>query len=207
MKKSEEVKERIIQETIALIQKSNGTVAEITTREIAEKAGVGNGLINYHFQTKENLISLCVARIIRQVVEGFQPKIDPEESPQERMTRAASLVFEFLFSNPAISRISILGDLVQPSPESNTVKSQQNICQVLGVCWEEEEQKLFSFLLATAMQVAFLSNQWSDTMLGCKLDTPESRKAFISRLVALLVCGKEVTESRIGGNANGIQGQ
>lgn len=186
--KATEVKERIIEVTIALIQASNGNAAEITTRDIAEKAEVGNGLINYHFQTKENLIAICVQRIIGQVVKSFNPNI-ANQNTAERMTNAATAVFEFLFANPAISRISILGDLSDPTGDSNTVKSQQNICQVLGESMNDADKKIFSFVLATSMQTAFLASQCGDAMIGYTLDTKASRKAFIEKLVDMMLHG------------------
>lgn len=194
--KATEVKERIIEVTIALIQNSNGNAAEITTRDIAEKAEVGNGLINYHFQTKENLIAICVQRIIGQVVKNFTPNI-ANQNIAERMTNAATAVFEFLFANPAISRISILGDLSDPTGESNTVKSQQNICHVLGESMNDTDKKIFSFVLATSMQAAFLASQCGDTMIGYTLDTKTSRKAFIEKLVNMLLYGVKSEENTI----------
>lgn len=194
--KAMEVKERIIEVTIELIQNSNGNAAEITTRDIAEKAEVGNGLINYHFQTKENLIAICVQRIIGQVVEGFKPAVANMQNPQERMAYAATQVFEFLFANPAISRISILGDLSNPTGDSNTVKSQQSICHVLGDSMNDKDKKIFSFVLASTMQTAFLANQCGDTMFGYMLDTTESREAFIKKLVDMLFLGINAEENK-----------
>lgn len=178
MKKATEVKERMIDVTIALIQASNGNASEITTRDIAEKAGVGNGLINYHFQTKENLIAICVQRIIGQVVKRFNLDTANIQNTSEGMTYAATQVFEFLFANLAISRISILSDLSNPAEESNTVKSQQSICHVLGESMNDTDKQIFSFALVSIMQVAFLVNQYGDTMFGYTLDTPYRPKSL-----------------------------
>lgn len=195
MKKTCEVKERIIEVTIALIQNSNGRASEITTRDIAEKAEVGNGLINYHFQTKENLIAICVQRIIGQVVDSFKPNISNIQSVGERMIYAATEVFEFLFSNPAISRISILGDFSEPAADSNTAKSQQGIFHVLGEDLGESDKKIFSFVLVSAMQAAFLANQFGAASVGYKLDTPASREAFMTKLVNMLLHGVGTKET------------
>jgi AcrR family transcriptional regulator len=67
MKSSEQVRQKIIDVTIDLINNSNGAIEAITTRSISQKAGIGVGLINYHFQTKENLIEICVQKIIGNV--------------------------------------------------------------------------------------------------------------------------------------------
>ena len=44
--KSEQTKQRIVEQTIRLIRESNGLMESITIRQIAEKADVGIGLIN-----------------------------------------------------------------------------------------------------------------------------------------------------------------
>ena len=49
-------KETIIQTTIALIEEKGEDLDKITVREISKKAGVGLGLVNYHFGNKDNLL-------------------------------------------------------------------------------------------------------------------------------------------------------
>lgn len=183
-----DVKERIIEVTISLIQQSNGNVSEITTRDIAKKADVGNGLINYHFQTKENLIAISVQRIIEQVVYEFRPNTQNKQDVLECMVDSTVQVFEFLFQNPAISRISILNDISNPSEQSNTIRSQQRICDVLGNDMDAHKT-MFSFVLVSVMQMAFLTKQYGHLMCGYSMDTPESRAAFISNLVSMLLTG------------------
>ena len=56
MDKNANVKNRIIEVTTELIEQHNGNIKDITARMIATKAGVGLGLINYHFGSKEKLI-------------------------------------------------------------------------------------------------------------------------------------------------------
>ena len=64
-------KETIIQTTIALIEEKGENLDTITIREISKRAGIGLGLVNYHFGNKEKLIELCVERIINRIVEQF----------------------------------------------------------------------------------------------------------------------------------------
>ena len=65
-------KEAIIQATIALLRENGENLEAITVREICKSADVGLGLVNYHFGNKDNLIELCVERIINGIVENFQ---------------------------------------------------------------------------------------------------------------------------------------
>ena len=73
MQELRNVKEVIIHATTELIRESDGNITKITSRKIAGRAEVGLGLINYHFGSKENLITICVQRIINNVVMCFSP--------------------------------------------------------------------------------------------------------------------------------------
>ena len=64
----QEIKDRIIKTTTQLIEQYNGDLDQITSRLIAEKAGIGLGSINYYFKSKEGLIALCVQQIIGGVI-------------------------------------------------------------------------------------------------------------------------------------------
>lgn len=48
-----EIKDKIINVTIDLIKEANGNIDKITIREIAKRAEIGVGLINYHFKSKK----------------------------------------------------------------------------------------------------------------------------------------------------------
>lgn len=187
---TEEIKQDIISATIELIKSSNGNVGEITTRVIAEKANVGVGLINYHFQTKENLIEICVQQIIGKVVSSFRPIGGENFIGIERLINAASQVFDFLFENPAVSRISILGDFHSPALDDNTIKTMQGFEHLLSDCkMEANEKRIFSFALTTVMQTAFLRKENIKELFGYDLNTKSNRENFIINLVKAIYEG------------------
>lgn len=124
MSKNENVKDRIIKVTTELIEQYSGNIKSITSRMIAEKAEIGLGLINYHFGSKDELITECVQHIIGRVVSVFH--IEQEfSSDKERLTAWATYVFDFLFEHTAISRISILGDFQNYTGNCNSVLTQR----------------------------------------------------------------------------------
>ena len=65
-------KEIIIRAATELIEERGEQISDITVREISKRAHVGLGLINYHFGNKDNLIAICVERVINGIVENFQ---------------------------------------------------------------------------------------------------------------------------------------
>jgi AcrR family transcriptional regulator len=188
MKKSSNIKENIIEVTTELIRQSGGDINDITIRMIAEKANVGTGLINYHFQSKENLITLCVQRIIENVVMEFSPLDRHYQNDRERLTDWAIQVFDFLFENKAISRISILGDLSGYSIDSNSVKTQRGFMLAMRNV-NDVDKNMLSFVLTSVMQTAFLSANVGVELLGYDFSDRSSRNVFITRLVSVIFDG------------------
>ena len=194
MKDVSRVKENIIRATTELIEQSSGRIHEITSRKIAQQAGVGLGLINYHFGSKENLITICVQRIINNVVMCFSQKKDTADrsnlSDEERLADWAKQVFDFLFENHAISSISILGDMQNYHIESNSVYTQKGFLKAIqNQEMPEGDKRLLVFMLTGAMQIAFLSGDTAKELLGYDLTIKEQRDLYIEKTVNILFAG------------------
>lgn len=188
MKKSEAVKERIIEAAIALIKESQGDSEEVNTRAIAERAGVGTGLINYHFQTKEHLIEICVERIIGNVITDFNPPLQQDkQKPTERLKYLMQLVADFLMKNPAISRVSILSDCKFPRTDDNTIKSITGADHVTdGLNISAQEKKILTFALIASLQALFLRKEQSNDLFGYDMNIKEQRDAVLNLLIGRL---------------------
>lgn len=188
MDKNANVKNRIIEVTTELIEQHNGNIKDITARMIAAKADVGLGLINYHFGSKEKLITECVQRIIGKVVTGFQ-MTEQYETDKERLTDCATYVFNFLFEHSAISRISILGDLQNYTENCNSVLTQRGFSLSLNNDISNEDKSIFVFILTAAMQVAFLGSKTIKQLFGYDFTKTEDRATYIGKLVDILFEG------------------
>lgn len=188
MNKNVNVKNRIIEVTTELIEQHNGNIKDITARMIATKANVGLGLINYHFESKEKLITECVQRIIEKVVTEFQ-MTEQYETDKEYLTVCATYVFDFLFEHSAISRVSILGDFQNYTESCNSVLTQQGFSLSLKNGISNEDKSMFVFILTAAMQVAFLGSETVKQLLGYDFTKTEDRAAYISKLVDFLFKG------------------
>lgn len=185
MKDTTNVKERIIEVTTTLIEQHNGNTKNITARMIAEKSNVGLGLLNYHFGSKENLITTCVQRIIGKVIAGFDTRTE-YATDQERLTAWATYVFDFLFEHKAISRISILGDFQNYTVDCNSVHSQRGFMFALKNVIADNDKRILSFILTAAMQIAFLGSETVKEWMGYDFTKQEDRAAYIEKLVSLL---------------------
>lgn len=174
--------------TTELIEQHNGNIKVITARMIAAKADVGLGLINYHFGSKEKLITECVQRIIGGVVAGFHMEQE-FQTDKERLAAWATYVFDFLFEHFAISRVSILGDLQDYTGNCNSVLTQQGFLLSLKDGISNKDKAMFVFILTAAMQAAFLGNETVKQLLGYDFTKNEDRAAYIGKLVDILFEG------------------
>ena len=187
-------KEELIEITTALIRENKGEVEKVTIRDIANKSGVSVGLINYHFGNKDNLITECVQRIIGNVVSSFKPNMvaDPSlnkfEAAKFRLTRAAQEVFNFMFEHPSITRISILGDYKDYTNQSNSYFSLRGFSGIIGdaIISQEEKEKI-SFVLTSALQVAFLRSMADSKFLTYDFSKKEDRNKYIKDLVDMMM--------------------
>lgn len=185
MEKYENVKDHIIEVTTELLEQYNGNAKSITARMIAEKAEIGLGLINYHFGSKDELITECVQRIIGKVVSGFHMEQE-FQTDKERLTAWAAYVFHFLFEHPAISRISILGDYQNYTENCNSVLTQRGFMLSIKNDVSDSYKPILVFVLTTAMQVAFLGSEIAKQILGYDFTKTEDRAAYIKKLTDIL---------------------
>lgn len=185
MEQKQNIKQHIMEITTNLINQYDGDTKKITSRLIAEKAHIGLGLINYHFGTKEKLITVCVQNIIKNVIADFNVK-KSYNTDQERLTAWASHVFNFLFEHPAISRISILNDCQNYTTDCNSVLTQNGFLQALTDEIADENKQMLSFILTASMQIAFLGSESVKTLLGYDFTQENDRYAYIKKLVAML---------------------
>lgn len=183
-----DTKELIIETTIAMIRKADGDPAKITIREISKEAGIAVSQINYHFQSKENLIAQCVQRMIQGIIGLFDGIYSELEnlSAFDKLRHMANMTFSFLYENENLSRISILTDYQSSNLNDNT-KSTIAVYYPLvkKVCEERniENPRLITELLVLSLQSVFLRTDKIIEELGVNLRNSDERSRFIDNVL------------------------
>lgn len=185
-------KEAIMEATISLINEKEDHIEEITMREISKRAGVGLGLINYHFENKEKLIEACVEQIIHGIVEKFRSIGEQTKgrTPFEKLDYLGNMTLTFLFEHQAVSKISILSDMRFPQEADNTQRTIQAFLPLVAQCrpdWDEEKVRQMTFYLISCMQLAFLRHEMLLKTQGIDLKDTQERKGFHTKMLNSLV--------------------
>lgn len=191
MTSKEATQEAIILTTTELIEYSGGNIKNVTARAIADKCGVAVGLINYHFGSKDKLITICCNRIINRTLLSMAPsKINYAKTDgmtdKERLISFAKQTFEFIYENNSTVKISILSDLKDYTPECNSALTQKGFMLAIRGDMPEAKKRHIAFALASIMQTAFLAGDNAEKITGYDLKTKKSRAAFITDTVNML---------------------
>lgn len=181
-------KENIIAATIGLIEEKGERVEEITVREICKRAGVGLGLINYYFGSKECLMEECVERIVNGIVKKFGEIRDGTQhiSLLEKLEELGYMTLTFLFDHAAVSRISALSDARTPKADDNTQRTINAYLPLVAACrpdWDEKKIARKTFTLISAMQAAFMRCEVIRVSQGTDLKDPIQRRKFHAALL------------------------
>jgi AcrR family transcriptional regulator len=155
-----DTKQRIMKATIELIREKN--LDGVTMRLIAERANVALSAINYHFQTKENLINQSVNAIIGDIISTWYDRYNSlTGDPVNKLKIMLRSTASFLAKYPRISRISIIYDLLSGGTENDnsmqTNKAYLTALQkIYGNKKNEQDLKIMVHQIIAAGQVAFL---------------------------------------------------
>lgn len=190
-------KEAIIKATICLIEEKGEKLGTITVRDICKKAEVGLGLVNYYFENKDKLISICVERIINGIVEKFAAIREQTDNmpPFDRLDFLGNMTLDFLFEHYAVSKISILTDMQAPKEDDNTFRTYSAYLPLVAACrpdWDSEKVKRMTYCLITSMQQSFLRSEIIYGAQGVNLFNRNERQNYHRQMLQDLlgVCTK-----------------
>jgi AcrR family transcriptional regulator len=185
-----DAKERLINVTIKMICEGKKP-SEITVKDITERAELGNGMVNYHFQSKDNLIRLAVKKVINCATNKLGDKIKIKEnmSPIERLTFILKEVINFIADNSEISKIAILDDLENSQMTAHLLSCEESYNQCLKELYGDDMHRLWikNYLIAGYINYIFLKAENIKKEMGFDFYDKEQREKAIENLVQELV--------------------
>ncbi|MDR1687518.1 MAG: TetR/AcrR family transcriptional regulator [Clostridiales bacterium] len=182
------IKEKILQAATELLKND---AENITVRNIAAKAGVTQGLINYHFQSKDNLVNIAAQRFFD---ENFLRAPDSRGEilgdSVEILRVGLKNTLKFLCEYPGLSRASILKDMQTGSKSDNTHSLTVSFNKLLRQILQDENQRFLAVhIFVSSIQALFMR---SDVLLethGFDISSPIQRNKFADDLIETVLKG------------------
>ena len=117
-------KEKILLATIDAIEK-NG-IHNITTRVIAEEAGVNNAALHYYYGTKEQLVEAALTATIEHWVNDTAEIIAREELAATRLQAVFEYMIDGVLRLPNLVRANLQGPLMEGDANSPFLRMLSN---------------------------------------------------------------------------------
>jgi AcrR family transcriptional regulator len=183
-----EARERILQAAIAIIDEEDEP-EQITIRQIALRAKVGVGLINYHFQSKENLLQQAVKAVTGALDDQWQQMFDPAISdPVERLKAMLRTNASVGVSNPKYVRILVLHELLY-NEISVPLVLLPVLREIFGQRRSEQDLRVMAYALVTTMQVIAIRERAFRRYAGVDIFNPVQRDTWVNQMVDQILFG------------------
>lgn len=179
-------KDRIFQAAIDLLIEIDDPET-ITVRQIADKAGVGIGSINYHFQSRDNLLNQAVTQVLGDQAARWYMQIEEgDHDPVDRLMMLLVDTAATAYRYEKLSRIAISHALLKGNMEPSQLILPL-LREIYGKSKDESELRLIAFQLITTTQVLFLRDSAFRLYSGINILDEIQRKKVIETLVHNLV--------------------
>jgi len=178
---SSDSKERILDSMVKLLMERKD-ISKITTRQIAELANVNSALINYYYQSKENLVFKAVEICMENIAKELFVEDTPNENPVGRLKNMIKTFSGFAFNNYYLSEIAISNEIRHGSITTNTIFLPL-LKEIFKESKTEIELKLIALQIITPMQVLFLNASDYKVYLSKDLYNEQIRNEVLDHMI------------------------
>lgn len=154
--------------------------------DIAEAAGVGKGLVAYHFGTKEELYSVAIRDGIRPFLETIDALIGTAKIPEFVEAR-----FAFMAANPRLRRClawSSLEENFPLNPDDRQVRFRDYVmgAHETGDLRSDIDPMMLVLIASMAMDGYFRFRQIAMSLFPEDLNRPDFEERFLASILAMI---------------------
>jgi AcrR family transcriptional regulator len=180
--KDNNAKDKIIKATIDILSEI-GDPDKITIRQIAERANVGVGLINYHFQTKESLLYKSVSDTMSHMAIQLQKLNDVKNlEPVQKLKTMLKELSDFAARHSKLSLILASYELQQGNMQT-PLYLIPILREIYSNTKNEIEIRIIALQLTTTLQVISVNSHTFQLYAGIDPNNKIQRDELIDILV------------------------
>ncbi len=179
--KKEDTKKKILESTIQLLEKFENP-EDITIRRIAETAGIGVGLINYHFGSRDKLINEAISQKISLLAGDMADPLMEITDSILYLKQMLIIMSDLAVKNSKLNKISVKYELLN---------GDFRICltllpilrKIFGDKKSESEIRLIAFQIIVTTQTIYIRQETFYLYSGINIDHKKERDAMLINLV------------------------
>lgn len=173
-------RERILTEAYKLLLELKDP-NKVTVREVAKRACVGVGLINYHFKSKDSMLMEALGLALKSVAERWRDDetlatTDPKNGLKRMLIELMEMGADQLYFIQLAAKYELTEGLI-----NTPLYLLPYIMNLTGL--DERRSKLLAFSMICAIQSASLRQEAFRHYLGYDLARAEDRGHFIDFLI------------------------
>lgn len=181
-----DTRQHLIQTTVSLLQEVEDP-ATLTVRQIANRAGVGIGTINYNFGSKDELINEAVWHIVGEnAANWYTPDKNVGIDPRIRLRRLLKEGARVMFQYRKYMEIGIL-HVIQNGEMSAKAQILPLLREIFDTGKSDVELRLVAFQLVASLEVAFLNIRQLGDFLGVDITEPGTIDTIIDIAIDNLI--------------------
>lgn len=180
-KTNQSVRSRIIQATHELLQETKDT-DKISVRQIAERAKVGVGSVNYNFISKDALLCEVIAEDMSVMADEISKSTNEERSPGERLRKLVAGLYDLGAEHMSFVQFMIRqnlnnGDLNQALILIPLLK------EIFGDDIDEMHLRILALQIILPIQLTSLAPDQFFLYSGIDIRDAQQRESFVNQLI------------------------
>lgn len=180
-------KDKIFQATMELVT-AGKTEQQITTREIAIKAGVNLALVNYYYQSKENLLSQVVGTLMDDIVKQTIQNDHKNADAQTRLRNMLLVTADAAFKYRNICKIAISHEL--KSGCGNSCNLIMPLLKEIFIDCDESDLYIIALQLMIPFHHIVLKPEFYNKYLDTDFFDENKRKHKINQMINCVLSGR-----------------
>ncbi len=180
-------KEKIFQAALELVAEGKND-QQITTREIASKAGVNLALVNYYYQSKENLLSQVVGTMMGEIIEKSNQNNHTDTDAHTRLQNMLITTADAAFKYRNICKIAISLELKYGCGNSCKLVIPL-LKEILTEC-DESDLHIIALQLMIPFHHIVLKPEFYNRYLDTDFFDEKERKQKINQMVDCVLSGR-----------------
>ena len=183
MNSKEQATKQLIVDAAKTLLEETEDIDKITVRQIAQRANVGIGLINYHFKSKDNLLSIAIGDRMAKIISDFSKSDSYAHlSPIQKLKSMLRELYALSDKKEKLMHFVLSNDIMKGNMQT-PLHLIPLLKQIFGDKKDDMELRILALQILYPIQVTGLNKETFYMYSGIDVSNAEQRNRFIDSLI------------------------